>query len=210
MNVRTLLFLDPPDHTRLRRLVSKAFTPRRIEQLREHVREITDELLADVEPGEPFDVISTLGVPAAGHRHLRADGRTCRGPPSVRRVVVRRHAPARRRHRRRHDAARDRRRDVLHQLLQHAVRSAPRRAARRPREWAARRRGVRRRVERGGAAQHRAAAVPRRPRDDDEPDRQRTVRAHAASRPVGPAGRRSFAGWRRRSRSCCATTDPYT
>ncbi len=63
MNVRTLLFLDPPDHTRLRRLVSKAFTPRRIEQLREHVREITDELLADVEEGVPFDAISTLAYP---------------------------------------------------------------------------------------------------------------------------------------------------
>jgi hypothetical protein len=60
---RTLLFLDPPDHTRLRRLVSKAFTPRRIEQLREHVREIADELLADVKPGRPFDVIATLAYP---------------------------------------------------------------------------------------------------------------------------------------------------
>jgi cytochrome P450 len=62
-NVRTLLFLDPPDHTRLRRLVSKAFTPRRIEQLRERIQQITDELLADVRPGEPFDAISTLAYP---------------------------------------------------------------------------------------------------------------------------------------------------
>src|SRR6476646_1582048 len=61
--VRTLLFLDPPDHTRLRRLVSKAFTPRRIEQLREHVKDISNELLADVKPGEPFDAISTLAYP---------------------------------------------------------------------------------------------------------------------------------------------------
>src|SRR5581483_3010470 len=60
VGMKTLLFLDPPDHTRLRRLVSKAFTPRRIEQLRTHVSEILDELLADVEPGEPFDVISTF------------------------------------------------------------------------------------------------------------------------------------------------------
>jgi cytochrome P450 len=62
-NVRTLLFLDPPDHTRLRRLVSKAFTPRRIEQLREHVGEIIDELLTDIRPGEPFDVMPTLAYP---------------------------------------------------------------------------------------------------------------------------------------------------
>src|SRR5581483_11306970 len=61
--VRTLLFLDPPDHTRLRRLVSKAFTPRRMEHLRAHVQDITDELLRDVRPGPPFDVISTLAYP---------------------------------------------------------------------------------------------------------------------------------------------------
>ena len=63
VGMKTLLFLDPPDHTRLRRLVSKAFTPRRIEQLREHVKEILDDLVKDVKQGEPFDVISTLAYP---------------------------------------------------------------------------------------------------------------------------------------------------
>jgi len=63
VGLRTMLFLDPPDHTRLRRLVSKAFTPRRIERLRDHVREIADELLSDVEPGQPFDVMATLAYP---------------------------------------------------------------------------------------------------------------------------------------------------
>jgi cytochrome P450 len=63
VGMKTLLFLDPPDHTRLRRLVSKAFTPRRIEQLRGHVAEIMEGLLADVKPGEPFDVISTFAYP---------------------------------------------------------------------------------------------------------------------------------------------------
>jgi cytochrome P450 len=63
VGIKTLLFLDPPDHTRLRRLVSKAFTPRRIEQLRGHVADIMDGLLADVKPGEPFDVISTFAYP---------------------------------------------------------------------------------------------------------------------------------------------------
>jgi hypothetical protein len=42
----TMLFRDPPDHTRLRALVSKAFTPRRIEALTDRVRELVDELLA--------------------------------------------------------------------------------------------------------------------------------------------------------------------
>jgi len=63
VGLKTLLFLDPPDHTRLSRLVSKAFTPRRLESIREHVGEILDELLRDVRPGEPFDVISTFAYP---------------------------------------------------------------------------------------------------------------------------------------------------
>ncbi|HEX4819280.1 MAG TPA: cytochrome P450 [Acidimicrobiales bacterium] len=61
--VRTLLFMDPPDHTRVRRLVSKAFTPRRVEKLREHVGEICDSLLADLKGDEPFEVMSGLAYP---------------------------------------------------------------------------------------------------------------------------------------------------
>ena len=43
---RHMLSADPPDHTRLRRLVAGAFTARRIEALRPRIEEITDELLA--------------------------------------------------------------------------------------------------------------------------------------------------------------------
>ncbi|MEV4342063.1 cytochrome P450 [Streptomyces sp. NPDC049590] len=46
--VRHLLNVDPPDHTRLRRLVHKGFTPRRIEGLRGRIQEITDDLLDDL------------------------------------------------------------------------------------------------------------------------------------------------------------------
>src|SRR5437660_12602599 len=42
---RQMLFLDPPDHTRLRSLVSRAFTPRMIEKLRPRIQQIVDELL---------------------------------------------------------------------------------------------------------------------------------------------------------------------
>jgi cytochrome P450 len=57
------LFLDPPDHTRLRGLVSKAFTPRMIAGLRPLIRSTVDELLdAVVEAGEA-DLIESFAYP---------------------------------------------------------------------------------------------------------------------------------------------------
>ncbi|GAB6916379.1 hypothetical protein JCM13580A_61810 [Streptomyces drozdowiczii] len=44
----TLAAYDPPDHTRLRRLVSHAFTARRVQRLRPRVEHIVDALLADL------------------------------------------------------------------------------------------------------------------------------------------------------------------
>lgn len=44
----TMLFLNPPDHTRLRGLVSRAFTPKTVEKLRPHVERLTDELLDEL------------------------------------------------------------------------------------------------------------------------------------------------------------------
>jgi cytochrome P450 len=64
---RSILNLDPPDHTRLRRLVSSAFTVRRVERLRERVRELADELLDEVadagRDGEPVDLIARYAFP---------------------------------------------------------------------------------------------------------------------------------------------------
>ncbi|MBR7678875.1 cytochrome P450, partial [Streptomyces daliensis] len=40
-----LLNIDPPDHTRLRRLVSKVFTPRRVARFAPRVQELTDQLI---------------------------------------------------------------------------------------------------------------------------------------------------------------------
>jgi len=59
---RSMLLMDPPDHTRLRKLVSKAFTPRTMERLRPHVAELADGMLDDVDPAG-FDLISALGFP---------------------------------------------------------------------------------------------------------------------------------------------------
>jgi cytochrome P450 len=57
----SMLFLNPPDHTRLRGLVSKAFTPRTIERMRPEILDITDGLLDGID-GE-IDVMSTLAFP---------------------------------------------------------------------------------------------------------------------------------------------------
>jgi cytochrome P450 len=57
-----LLFMDPPDHTRLRRLVSHAFTPRTVEQLRPRVAGLVADLLDLVDPGA-FDLIQTVAYP---------------------------------------------------------------------------------------------------------------------------------------------------
>lgn len=82
---RSLLFLNPPDHTRLRGLVSKAFTPRTVERLRPQIAQLVDGLLDELPQDEPVDVVETiafplpvavigrmLGVPAADWPHFRA------------------------------------------------------------------------------------------------------------------------------------------
>jgi cytochrome P450 len=58
-----LLSLDPPDHTRLRRLVVKAFTARRIAALRRRIEEITASLLDAMEGQESADLIEALAYP---------------------------------------------------------------------------------------------------------------------------------------------------
>jgi cytochrome P450 len=59
----SMLFLDPPDHTRLRALVSKAFTPRAIEQMRERIGEIANELLDKVQGEASFDLMTAFCQP---------------------------------------------------------------------------------------------------------------------------------------------------
>jgi cytochrome P450 len=59
----SMLDRDPPDHTRLRGLVSKAFTPRVVERLRPHIQEIVDGLLARVEGKGGMDLIEEFAYP---------------------------------------------------------------------------------------------------------------------------------------------------
>lgn len=58
-----ILDMEPPDHTRVRSLVSKAFTPRMVEGMRERIQRMMDELLDDVAGAGEFDLISTLAEP---------------------------------------------------------------------------------------------------------------------------------------------------
>lgn len=62
-----MLNTDPPEHTRLRKLVGAAFTPRRVEQLRARISEITDqlvgELVAKLDAGDTVDLLDTLAIP---------------------------------------------------------------------------------------------------------------------------------------------------
>lgn len=77
-----LLLIDPPDHTRLRRLVNRAFTPRQVARLDERMAEIIDDLVADLddEPelmhafASPFPVYviaELLGVPTERWQWIR-------------------------------------------------------------------------------------------------------------------------------------------
>ena len=83
-NEVVMLFLNPPDHTRLRGLVSREFTPRRVELLRPRLSALLEPALARLADGGGGDVITELavpfpvavisellGVPADGNEHLR-------------------------------------------------------------------------------------------------------------------------------------------
>lgn len=59
----TMLATDPPQHTRLRRLVTKAFTSGAVAQLRPFITRVTNELLDQWPVGERFDFVARLAVP---------------------------------------------------------------------------------------------------------------------------------------------------
>lgn len=59
----TMLDLDAPDHTRLRALVHKAFTPRLIERLRERIQALADQLLESAAPRGELDLVSDYALP---------------------------------------------------------------------------------------------------------------------------------------------------
>lgn len=58
-----LLFLDPPDHTRLRRLFAKAFTPRRLEAFRSKIVQLTRDMLEEASFRQTCDFIDDIAAP---------------------------------------------------------------------------------------------------------------------------------------------------
>ena len=183
-----LLNQDPPNHTRLRALVSKAFTPRLVEGMRPRIQQLADELLdamaprgeADLMPEYAFPIPITviaelLGVPVRGPRAVQGvvgcdrvdqpDARGTGGAGDVGRRV--RGVPG------------------------GAVRGAATRAARRPDQRAGPRRGGRRPPDRAGAVLDGVDHPDRRPRDDGQPDRHRDAGAAPASGPAPTAAGRA-------------------
>lgn len=81
---RIMLYRDPPDHTRLRKLIGKAFTPAVVRRLRAHIEELVERLMAPALASGRCDVVSTLayplpvmvisklmGIPPAAHDDVR-------------------------------------------------------------------------------------------------------------------------------------------
>ena len=58
-----LLFVDPPQHTRVRALASQAFTPRRVEGLRPRLTEMVDTMLDDLASAPSFDIVHDIAEP---------------------------------------------------------------------------------------------------------------------------------------------------
>ncbi len=61
--IKSLIHSDPPDHTRFRALVTKAFSPRLVEAMRPRIQEIVNSLLDAVQDKGQMDVIQDLAVP---------------------------------------------------------------------------------------------------------------------------------------------------
>jgi cytochrome P450 len=88
----SLLVTEPPDHTRYRKLVTRVFTVKAVEKLRERTEQIANELLDAIDPAGPVDLVEAycgllpvtviaeiLGVPPEQRRHVLSMG-ACAAP----------------------------------------------------------------------------------------------------------------------------------
>jgi len=60
---KQMLYADPPYHTQLRGLVSKAFTPRMVDRMRAHIQQVVDGLLDAAEPAGRMDIVQQFAYP---------------------------------------------------------------------------------------------------------------------------------------------------
>ena len=63
MSTDSMILKDDPEHLRLRKLVSRAFTPKAVARLTDRVEEVTNELLAGFEPGRQIELINDYALP---------------------------------------------------------------------------------------------------------------------------------------------------
>lgn len=58
----SIISMDDPEHTRQRRIISKGFTPRKVRELTEHMRTITDEILDDIQDKGEIDFVADFAI----------------------------------------------------------------------------------------------------------------------------------------------------
>ena len=210
--VPTMLTADPPDHTRYRRLVTKAFTPKVISSLEPTIRDDRDapHRLVDRRGLDRVRVAVRRAAARRGHRQgAQRPGRAAGRLQEVVRRLDRRH---RHRPRRRRTPGGRTGRQRLPALLRRPAGAAPARAARRPADRPAQRPRQRRRSGdhghphpgHAGDAEHPPAAARRRQRDDDQDADRDGPPAGRAPGPVAPGAGGSRPASTRSSRRPCA------
>jgi hypothetical protein len=207
-----MISLDPPKHTRVRQLVSKVFTPRRVAELEPTVRAITQRRLEGLEPGDqidlferlassmPMDVISAmLGVPEADRDHVRHQTNAAMHRESNSLDIP--------------QASRDAQAQVAMYFVGF-IQERQKRPAGRPDQRPDRRRPARRRDGRADEALLRGAARLLHParergaRDDGAADLQLGRDPRFGIPTSAPSSRRIRRCCRTPSRSCCASIPP--
>jgi cytochrome P450 len=62
---KMIIFLDPPEHDRMRKLVSRGFSPKRIADLESRIRQLVCDILDTYQPGDTFDMVQDFAAPMA-------------------------------------------------------------------------------------------------------------------------------------------------
>ena len=83
----TMLFLDPPDHKRLRALVNKAFTPKAVNALEPHIRSLLGTLLDEIDDPSGFDLMQAVAQPLPVIVIAEMLGRAAEGPGAIQGLV---------------------------------------------------------------------------------------------------------------------------